>query len=355
MGTFMVRLGIGSPDGRTFREVQALVDTGSTFTSVAGSLLEELGHRAVARRSFELADGRVVERELAEVPIRIEGEVRITTCVFADEGSPALLGAVTLEQFLLAPDPVHQKLVPVTGLLMMARHGRKYLEALEKVDRDHPYEPREAVKLAKETSFAKFDETVELHLRTGLDPRHADQQLRGTVVLPHGLGKKVRVLVFAEGEAAKLAEDTGADFVGSEDLIKKIEGGWTDFDVALATKDIMNKVSRLGRILGPRGLMPNPRSGTVVEGEDMAKGVRDAKAGRVEFRLDRTALVHVPVGKVSLNEDQLLENIATLVEAIVKSRPTGAKGQYIRSATLTTTMGPGIKLDLQPTLSLTTS
>jgi large subunit ribosomal protein L1 len=237
----------------------------------------------------------------------------------------------------------------------MAKHGRKYLEALEKIDRSRTYEPREAVKLAKETAFAKFDETVELHLRTGLDPRHAEQQLRGTVVLPHGLGKKVRVLVFAEGESVKLAEDAGADFVGSEDLVKKIEGGWMDFDVALATKDIMGKVSRLGRVLGPRGLMPNPRSGTVVEGEDIGKAVRDSKAGRVEFRLDRTALVHVPVGKASLEEEQLLENIATLVEAIVKSRPSGAKGQYIRSATLTTTMGPGIRLDLQPTLSLSTS
>jgi large subunit ribosomal protein L1 len=237
----------------------------------------------------------------------------------------------------------------------MAKHGRKYLEALEKIDRGRTYDPREAVKLTKETAFAKFDETVELHLRTGLDPRHAEQQLRGTVVLPHGLGKKVRVLVFAEGEATKLAEEAGADFVGGEDLVKKIEGGWTEFDVALATKDIMGKVSRLGRVLGPRGLMPNPRSGTVVEGEDIGKAVRDSKAGRVEFRLDRTALVHVPVGKVSLNEEQLLENIATLVEAIVKSRPSGAKGQYIRSATLTTTMGPGIRLDLQPTLSLSTS
>jgi large subunit ribosomal protein L1 len=237
----------------------------------------------------------------------------------------------------------------------MAKHGRKYLEALEKVDRSRAYEPREAVKLARETAFAKFDETVELHLRTGLDPRHADQQLRGTVVLPHGLGKKVRVLVFTEGEPVKVAEEAGADFVGGEDLVKKIEGGWMDFDVALATKDIMGKVSRLGRVLGPRGLMPNPRSGTVVEGEDIAKAVRESKAGRVEFRLDRTALVHVPVGKASLEEDQLLENIATLVEAIVKSRPSGAKGQYIKSATLATTMGPGIRLDLQPTLALTTS
>jgi len=237
----------------------------------------------------------------------------------------------------------------------MPKHGKKYEEALAKIDRSLRYHPREAVKLAKEVSFAKFDETVELHLRTGLDPRHGEQQLRGTVVLPHGLGKKVRVAVFVEGEGAKLAEEAGADYVGSDDLVKKIEGGWTDFDVALATKDAMGKVTRLGRILGPRGLMPNPRSGTVVEPADLPRAVRDAKAGRVEFRLDRTALVHVPVGKVSLGEEQLLENMATLVEAIVKSRPPGAKGQYIKSATLTTTMGPGIKLDLLPTLSLSTS
>ncbi|UCH87703.1 MAG: 50S ribosomal protein L1 [Dehalococcoidia bacterium] len=236
----------------------------------------------------------------------------------------------------------------------MPKHGKKYLEALAKIDRSQRYPPTEAVKLVKDISFAKFDETVELHMRTGLDPRNADQQLRGTVVLPHGLGKTVRVVVFAEGEGAKLSEEAGADHVGSDDLVKKIEDGWTEFDVALATKETMSKVTRLGRILGPRGLMPNPRSGTVVEPEDLPKAVRDAKAGRVEFRLDRTALVHVAVGKVSLDAEQLLENVATLVEAIVKSRPPGAKGQYIKSATLTTTMGPGIKLDLQPTLALTT-
>jgi large subunit ribosomal protein L1 len=237
----------------------------------------------------------------------------------------------------------------------MPKHGKKYSEALSKVDRSQLYQPQEAVKLAKEAAFANFDETVELHLRTNLDPRHAEQQLRGNVVLPHGLGKQVRVLVFAESEAAKLAEDAGADFVGSDDLVNEIEGGWTDFDVAIAVQEVMGKVGRLGKVLGPRGLMPSPRSGTVVRTEDVTKAVSDAKAGRVEFRLDRTALVHVPVGKVSLAEDQLLENIATLMEAIVKSRPPGAKGQYIRSVTLTTTMGPGIRLDLQPTLSLTPS
>lgn len=237
----------------------------------------------------------------------------------------------------------------------MPKRGKKYLEALSKIDRSQFYEPQEAVKLAKETAFASFDETVELHLRTNLDPRHAEQQLRGNVVLPHGLGKQVQVLVFAEGEAAKLAEEAGADFVGSDDLAKKIEGGWTNFDVAIALQEVMGKVGRLGKILGPRGLMPSPRSGTVVRTEDIARAVKDAKAGRVEFRLDRTALVHVPVGKVSLSEEQLLENIATLMDAIVKSRPSGAKGQYIRSVTVTTTMGPGIRLDLQPALSLTPS
>jgi large subunit ribosomal protein L1 len=235
------------------------------------------------------------------------------------------------------------------------RRGKKYLQAAALIDRLKPYPPEEAISLAKQTAPAKFDETVELHLRTGLDPRHADQQLRGTALLPHGLGKQVRVLVFAEGEAARNAEQAGADEVGSDDLIKRIEGGWTDFDVALATRDLMTKVSRLGRVLGPRGLMPNPRSNTVVEPEDIEKAVRDARQGRVEFRLDRTALIHVPIGKVSFEEDKLLENMATIVDAIVKAKPTGAKGQYIRSASLATTMGPGIRLELAPTLAMTTS
>jgi len=192
-------------------------------------------------------------------------------------------------------------------------------------------------------------------MRTGLDPRHADQQIRGTALLPHGLGKTVRVLVFAEGEGARNAEQAGADFVGSDDLIKRIEEGWTDFDVALASREMMSKVSRLGRVLGPRGLMPNPRTGTVVDPEDLAKAVSDSRQGRVEFRLDRTALIHVPIGKVSFEEDKLLENMATIVDAIVKAKPSGAKGQYIRSASLATTMGPGIKLELAPTLAMTTA
>ena len=233
------------------------------------------------------------------------------------------------------------------------QRGKKYLEAAKLIDNQKPYAPEEAISLAKRAAPAKFDETVELHLRTGLDPRHADQQIRGTALLPHGLGKEVKVLVFAEGEGARNAEQAGADFVGSDDLIKRIEEGWTDFDVALASRELMSKVSRLGRVLGPRGLMPNPRTGTVVDPEDIAKAVADARQGRVEFRLDRTALIHVPIGKVSFEEDKLLENMATIVDAIVKAKPSGAKGQYIRGASLATTMGPGIRLELAPTLAMT--
>jgi large subunit ribosomal protein L1 len=235
------------------------------------------------------------------------------------------------------------------------KRGKKYLEAQKLVDKSKAYPPAEAIALAKEAHPAKFDETVELHMRTGLDPRHADQQIRGTALLPHGLGKTVRVLVFAEGEGARNAEQAGADHVGSDDLIKRIEEGWTDFDVALASREMMSKVSRLGRVLGPRGLMPNPRTGTVVDPDDIAKAVSDARQGRVEFRLDRTALIHVPIGKVSFEEDKLLENMATIVDAIVKAKPSGAKGQYIRSVSLATTMGPGIKLELAPTLAMTSS
>ncbi len=234
----------------------------------------------------------------------------------------------------------------------MAKRGKQYRAVLEKIDREHAYEPQEAVKLLKETAFAKFDETVELQIRTGLDTRHADQQLRGTIVLPHGLGKTQRVIVFADGEAARIAGEAGADHVGSDDLVKQIEGGWLEFEVALATKEMMGKVGRLGRVLGPRGLMPNPRTNTVVEGENLPKAIRDAKQGRVEFRTDRTSLIHVPIGKVSFPEEALLENLTTLVGAIVREKPAGAKGQFIRTFTLTSTMGPGIKLDPQPTLSL---
>jgi large subunit ribosomal protein L1 len=234
----------------------------------------------------------------------------------------------------------------------VVKRGKNYRNFLEQIDRDRAYEPQEAVKLLKENAFAKFDETVELHIRTGLDTRHADQQLRGTIVLPHGLGKSQRVLVFAEGEAARIAEQAGADYVGSDDLVKKIEGGWLEFEIALAVREMMGKVGRLGRVLGPRGLMPNPRTNTVVEADDIPKAVGEAKQGRVEFRTDRTALVHVPIGKVSFSEEALLENLGALVEAIMRERPGGAKGQFVRSVTLTSTMGPGIKLDVAPTLSL---
>ncbi len=233
------------------------------------------------------------------------------------------------------------------------KHGKKYREAANLVDRTKVYHPREAIELAKKAAYTQFDETVELHLRMGVDPRDATQQVRGIALLPHGLGKKVRVLVFAQGEAVRTAETAGADFVGGDDLIKKIEDGWLDFDTTIATPDMMGKVSRLGKILGRRGLMPNPKSGTVVAADDLPRAINDARQGRVEFRLDRTAIIHVPLGKVSFEDDKLMDNLAAVMEAVVKAKPSGAKGQYVRTASLTTTMGPGLKLDLKPTLSLT--
>jgi large subunit ribosomal protein L1 len=228
----------------------------------------------------------------------------------------------------------------------MPKHGKKYLSALEKVDRDNLYDPEQAVSLAKETSTVNFDATVEVHVRLGVDPRHADQQVRDVVVLPHGLGKTVRVLVFAQGEGASLAREAGADVVADDDeTLNKIQGGWTDFDVAIATPDLMGKVGRLGRVLGPRGLMPNPKAGTVVPGEDLPRVIREAKAGRVEFRVDKTANIHVPIGKVSFEEDKLFDNFASIMEALKKARPAASKGSYIRRVTLSTTMGPGIKVD----------
>jgi large subunit ribosomal protein L1 len=228
----------------------------------------------------------------------------------------------------------------------MARHGKKYLEAAAKIDRDRNYEPKEAIALARETAYAKFDSTVEVHIRLGVDPRHADQQVRDVVVLPHGLGKTVRVVVFAQGDGAAFAREAGADVVADDDeTLAKIQGGWTDFDVAIATPDMMGKVGRLGRILGPRGLMPNPKAGTVVPAEDIPRVVNEAKAGRVEFRVDKTANLHIPIGKVSFDENKLYENLAALMEAVKKARPATVKGSYIKRATLTTTMGPGIKLD----------
>jgi large subunit ribosomal protein L1 len=294
----------------------------------------------------------MVEWEIADVPARIAGKIRVTTCIWGPEDAAPVLGAVTLGQFLLMVDPVSQEIVSRAGPFMMAQRGKKYMAAVEKIDRTRQYEPDEAIGLLKEISYTKFDETVELHIRTGLDTRHAEQQLRGTIVLPHGLGKGQRVLVFAEGEGARAAEQSGADYVGSDDLIKKIEGGWLEFEVALATKELMGKVGRLGRVLGPRGLMPNPRTNTVVEPEDLPKAIRDSKQGRVEFRTDRTNLVHVPLGKVSFEQSALHDNLAALIDAVVREKPSGAKGQYIRSLTLTTTMGPGIKLDIPATLSL---
>ena len=235
----------------------------------------------------------------------------------------------------------------------MAKHGKKYMAALAKVDLDKEYSTREAVALAKETSTTKFNSTVEVHLRTALDPRQADQQVRDVVVLPHGLGKTVRVLVFAQGEGAAAARSAGADLVADDDeTLKKIEGGMLDFDVAIATPDAMGRVGRLGRVLGPRGLMPNPKAGTVVAAADLPRAIKEAKAGRVEFRLDKSANLHVPIGKVSFEADKLFENLSALMDAIRKARPSAAKGNYLRRATLTSTQGPGIHLDVNQALAL---
>jgi len=227
----------------------------------------------------------------------------------------------------------------------MPKHGKKYLEAAAKIDSERNYNPDEAIALVKQTSPVKFDATVEMHLRLGVDPRHADQQVRDVVVLPHGLGKVLRVLVFAQGEGATLAKEAGADIIADDETITKIQGGWTDFDVAIATQDMMGKVGRLGKILGPRGLMPNPKAGTVVPSEDIPRVVHETKAGRVEFRTDKTANLHVPIGKVSFDEKKLYDNMAALMDAIKKSKPASAKGTYIRRITLTSTMGPGIRVD----------
>jgi large subunit ribosomal protein L1 len=229
----------------------------------------------------------------------------------------------------------------------MAKHGKKYNAALEKVNLDEFYEPRKAIELVKETSYTKFDGTVELHLRMGLDPRQADQMVRDVVVLPNGLGKTVRVLVFVQGEGATIAQKAGADVIAdSDEMINKIAGGWTDFDVAISTPDMMGKAGKLGKVLGPRGLMPNPKAGTVVGPEDLPRVINEAKAGRVEFRLDKTANIHVTIGKVSFTVDQLHQNLTSLMEAIKKARPAAAKGIYIKHAALAATMGPGIKLDV---------
>jgi len=237
----------------------------------------------------------------------------------------------------------------------MVRHGKKYQQAVNLVEGAKAYLPQEAIELAKKAAHARFDETVELHLRMGVDPRNASQQVRGVALLPHGLGKPVRVLVFAQGEGQRIAETAGADVVGSDDLVKKIEGGWLDFDTAIATPEMMPKVGKLGKILGRKGLMPNPKSGTVVPADDLPRVVEEARKGRVEFKLDRTAIIHLPLGKVSFDETKLLDNLTAIIEAVVKAKPSGAKGQYVKSASLTTTMGLGIKLDIQPTLALSSS
>ena len=234
----------------------------------------------------------------------------------------------------------------------MVKHSRRYLELNEKVDPDKACTPEEAIRLLQDMATVKFDQTVEIHLRTGADPRHADQSVRGVTVLPHGLGKTTRVVVFANGEAADIAREAGADYVGEDDLIKDIEGGWTEFDVGLAIPDVMSKIGKLGRILGRKGLMPNPRTGTMVQPQDLPRIIEEAKKGRVEYRMDRTAIIHCPVGKVSFPPDQLLANMAYLMDAVVRSRPAAVKGAFIRSAYLTASMSPSIKLELNSLIAL---
>ncbi|MDD4876479.1 MAG: 50S ribosomal protein L1 [Dehalococcoidales bacterium] len=237
----------------------------------------------------------------------------------------------------------------------MVKHSKDYQESVKLIDKTQTYQPEEAIHLTKKTAHAKFDETVELHLRMGLDPRNATQQVRGVALMPHGLGKQVRVLVFAQGEAERIAKTAGADFTGSDELVKQIEDGWLEFDTAMATPDMMSKVGKLGKILGRKGLMPNPKSGTVVSAEDLPKAVSNARKGRVEFKLDRNSIIHLPLGKVSFEESKLLENLTAIMEAVVKAKPSGAKGQYVKSASLTATMGPSIKLDLKSALSLSSA
>jgi large subunit ribosomal protein L1 len=232
----------------------------------------------------------------------------------------------------------------------MAKHGKKYLEALKLVEPGNLYQPREAISLLKKMNYVNFDPTVEVHMKLGVDPRHADQMVRGVAMLPSGTGKEVKVLVFAQGEKAAEAEAAGADFVGLDDLIKQIEADWFGFDVAIATPDVMGKVGRLGKKLGPRGLMPSPKAGTITL--DVAKTVREVKEGRVEFRVDRTALLHIPAGKLSFSEDALLANITSVIDSVVRARPSGAKGTYVKSIVLASTMSPGVRLDIPAALAL---
>ena len=234
---------------------------------------------------------------------------------------------------------------------MATKHGKNYQRVAALIDGTRLYGPGDAATLVKETSFVKFDPTIEVHMRLGIDPRHADQIVRGTAILPHGTGKKIRILVFAAGDGDRIAREAGADFVGSDDLIKQIEGGWVDFDVAIATPDQMGKVGKLGKILGRRGLMPNPKSGTIANPQDLARVIADVRRGKVEFRNDKTGLIHVGIGKGSFTDQQIRENMLALVDAIIRAKPTGAKGTYVRSITLTSTMGPGIPLDVPPTVA----
>ncbi len=227
----------------------------------------------------------------------------------------------------------------------MAQHGKKYRDAAKLVDRNTFYGPEEAVKLLKQVSYPKFDGTIEVHVRLGVDPRHADQQVRSTVLLPAGLGKQVRILVFAEGDGARLAQEAGADHVGLDDLIAKIQGGWLEFDMAIATPQVMGKVGRLGRVLGTRGLMPNPKAGTIAQPDDLPRVIKEARLGRVEFKVDKTGNLHVPIGKVSFTEQQMMDNLNALMEAVNRAKPSGAKGIYVRKVTLTSTMAPGIHID----------
>jgi large subunit ribosomal protein L1 len=228
----------------------------------------------------------------------------------------------------------------------MPAHGKKYLEAREGIDRTETYSPEEAVALVKELSYANFDETVEVHMRLGVDPRHADQQVRGVVDLPAGTGKKVRILVFAEGEAARAAEEAGADYVGVDEYVERIQEGWFEFDTVIAVPQVMGKIGRLGRFLGPRGLMPNPKAGTIVQPEDLPEAIEAARQGRVEFRVDRTSNLHIPMGKISFTKDQLMDNFEAAVQAVMQARPSGARGQYVRKIVLCSTMGPGVKVDV---------
>ena len=307
MGTFEHTLEIEPAGGGNFIAIEALVDTGSTFSRLPEDIARRLGYDEGRRETFVLGDGRMVEMGIIDARVRLNGKVTTTPIAVGGVETQPLIGAVTLEQFLLAPDPVHHRLIKVEGLLMMALHGKKYLASADKREDEKFYEPKEAVALLKQMAFAKFDETAELHIRTGLDSRHAEQQLRGTIVLPHGLGKSQRVLVFAEGEGARIAEQAGADEVGGDALVKKVEGGYLDFEVALATKEMMGKVGRLGRVLGPRGLMPNPRTNTVVDARRPARR-RSATPSRAASSSAQTAqtLSTCPFGKISFEAEEAL-------------------------------------------------